>query len=102
MTSTQIFTNSLGQTVTEPVVFVTQAPVIVQQSGGLTRQEKIALGVGLGIGLPSLIIGLTGLLIKQNNDRRRERQNTAVCTTSSRLVNGVLCGILREIYIFLA
>jgi hypothetical protein len=75
MTSDRIYTNSQGQTVTEPVVVVTQAPVIfVQQSGGLTRQEKIALGVGLGIGLPSLIIGLTGLLIKQNNDRRRERR----------------------------
>lgn len=75
MTSDRIYTNSQGQTVTEPVVVVTQAPVIlVQQSGGLTRQEKIALGVGLGIGLPSLIIGITGLLIKQNNDRRRERR----------------------------
>jgi len=73
MTSNRIYTNSQGQTVTEPVVVVTQAPVIVvQQSGGLTRQEKIALGVGLGIGLPSLIIGITGLLIKQNNDRQRE------------------------------
>lgn len=59
---------------TEPVVVVTQAPVVVVQSGGLTRQEKIALGVGLGIGLPSLIIGIAGLLIKQNNDRQRERQ----------------------------
>jgi len=75
MTSNRIYTNSQGQTVTEPVVVVTQAPVIVvQQSGGLTRQEKIALGVGLGIGLPSLIIGITGLLIKQNNDRQRERR----------------------------
>lgn len=75
MTSDRIYTNSQGQIVTEPVVVVTQAPVIlVQQSGGLTRQEKIALGVGLGIGLPSLIIGITGLLIKQNNDRRRERR----------------------------
>jgi len=73
MTSNRIYTNSQGQTVTEPVVVVTQAPVIiVQQSGGLTRQEKIALGVGLGIGLPSLIIGITGLLIKKNNDRQRE------------------------------
>lgn len=59
---------------TEPVVVVTQAPVVVVQSSGLTRQEKIALGVGLGIGLPSLIIGIAGLLIKQNNDRQRERQ----------------------------
>jgi hypothetical protein len=75
MTSNRIYTNSQGQTVTAPVVVVTQAPVIfVQQSGGLTRQEKIALGVGLGIGLPSLIIGLTSLLIKQNNDRQRERR----------------------------
>ena len=63
MTSNQIHTNSQGQTVTEPVVVVTQAPVIiVPQSGGLTRQEKIALGVGLGIGLPSVIIALTSLL----------------------------------------
>ena len=75
MTSSRIYTNSQGQTVTEPVVVVTQAPVIfVQQSGGLTRQEKIALGVGLGIGLPSLIIGVAGLLIKKNNDRQRERR----------------------------
>jgi hypothetical protein len=75
VTSDRIYTNSVGQTVTDPVVIVTQAPVIVvQQSGGLTRQEKIALGVGLGIGLPSIIIGLTGLLIKQSNDRERERQ----------------------------
>ena len=62
MTSNQIHTNSQGQTVTEPVVVVTQAPVIVVPQSGLNRQEKIALGVGLGIGLPSVIIALTGLL----------------------------------------
>ena len=74
MTSYQIHTNSQGQTVTEPVVVVTQEPVIlVPQSGGLTRQVKIALGVGLGIVLPSVIIGLTGLfklLIKHILDMR--------------------------------
>ena len=62
MTSNQIHTNSQGQTVTEPVVVVTQAPVIVVPQSGLNRQEKIALGVGLGIGLPSVIIALTSLL----------------------------------------
>jgi len=75
MTSYRTYTNSQGQTVTEPVVSVTQAPVIlVSQADGLPRHVKIALGLGLGIGLPTFLILVIGLSIRRDNDRKRERR----------------------------
>ena len=71
---------------TAPVVIVTQAPVVVvQQSGGrLTRLEKIALGVGLGIGLPCLFIGIVCLLNHSDNAREEREGQTYGATMNGK------------------
>ena len=67
MTITTSFatTNSAGEISYYPSTVVTGAePSQTEDDSGLTRANKIALGVGLGIGLPSCIVSLIGLYIK--------------------------------------
>jgi hypothetical protein len=78
-------TNSAGQT-TFAMATITSVPDNTTSeadttgaTGGLTGQSKIALGIGLGIGFPSCVASLIGLVLKFRElaaeKAERERQN---------------------------
>ena len=60
-------TNSQGVLTTQTSTIATQLPVVTNSPSsdtGLSRSDKIALGVGLGIGLPTIILMIIGLCLR--------------------------------------
>jgi len=56
------FTDANGQVSSSAITTSESQPIIFTQTdSGLARNDKIALGVGLGIGIPSLLIAIFGI-----------------------------------------
>jgi hypothetical protein len=51
-----------GRVTTSTVTITSELPVVTVQDKGQQRSDRIALGVGLGIGIPTLILMVIGLI----------------------------------------
>lgn len=78
-------TDGAGRVIFYPATIITSIPTAASTpnvnstdggGGGLTMQNKIALGIGLGVGLPSTVISVILFYIKLREIKRdnRERQ----------------------------
>lgn len=65
-------TDADGSPTTQIVTRTTQAAVVTvaDESKGLDRGDKIAIGVGLGVGIPTIILMLVGLCLQWYRRRR--------------------------------
>lgn len=61
-------TDSNGQVTSFTTTVVDTVPVVTTtDTYGLSQSDKIALGIGLGIGVPSCIAAIWGLIHRRNN-----------------------------------
>jgi hypothetical protein len=77
-TTFRIFTtkNSLSQVQTLTSTIVSTVPVfLIPTDGNLSRNQKIALGIGLGMGLPLLVSALLGIILCRNRPLQKMHQN---------------------------
>ena len=55
-------TNAKGATTVVISTVTTDIPVVVETKEGLSQADKIALGIGLGVGLPACIVSIVALI----------------------------------------